>query len=101
VHLASIKPIDADLILESASRTGCAVTAENATIVGGLGSAVAEVLAEGCPVPLRRVGVRDLWVRSGGISELFSHHGMQPDDIAAAARSVLQARSQPRTALPL
>jgi transketolase len=96
VHLASIKPIDRDLILESAARTGCAVTAENATIVGGFGAAVAEVLGDGCPVPLRRIGVRDRWVDSGGIGELFTHHGMQPEDIAAAACDALRARAERR-----
>lgn len=92
VHLASIKPIDRDLIASSAARTGCAVTAENATINGGFGAAVAEVLGETCPVPLRRIGVRDRWADSGGIKELFTHHGMQPEDIAAAARQALAAK---------
>jgi transketolase len=94
VHLASIKPIDRELILASAARTGCAVTAENATINGGFGSAVMEVLAEDFPVPVRRIGVRDRWVDSGGIKELFTHHGMQPEDIAAAAKTVIQMRSR-------
>lgn len=94
VHLASIKPIDRDLIASSAARTGCAVTAENATIIGGFGAAVAEVLGEECPVPLRRIGVRDRWADSGGIKELFTHHGMQPEDIAAAARQALEAKSR-------
>jgi transketolase len=88
VHLASIKPIDADLIADSASRTGCAVTAENATILGGFGAAVSEVLGERCPVPIQRIGVRDRWVDSGGTKELFTHHGMRAEDIAAAARQV-------------
>jgi transketolase len=92
VHLASIKPIDSQLILESASRTGCGVTAENATILGGFGAAVCEVLAEGYPVPIQRIGVRDRWVDSGGIKELFIHHRMQPEDIAAAARIAMAAR---------
>ena len=92
VHLASIKPIDADLILDSVARTGCAVTAENATVIGGFGAAVAEVLGDAYPVPVRRIGVRDRWVDSGGIDELFTHHGMQPADIAAAARSAIGAR---------
>lgn len=92
VHLASIKPIDRDLIVRSVSKTGCAVTAENATILGGLGSAVAEVLGENCPAPLRRIGVCDLWVNSGGIDELFTFHHMQPEDIAAAARHVLRSK---------
>ena len=86
VHLASIKPIDDDLIVSSATRTGCAVTAENATILGGFGAAVTEVLSERHPVPVERIGVRDRWVDSGGINDLFTHHGMQPEDIAAAAR---------------
>ena len=92
VHLASIKPIDCDLIVQSVSKTRCAVTAENGTIVGGFGSAVAEVLGEHCPAPLRRIGVRDRWVDSGGIDELFTHHRMQPDHIAAAARDAIKAK---------
>jgi transketolase len=92
VHLASIKPIDSELIVDSASRTGCAVTAENATILGGFGSAVSEVLGEHCPVPIQRIGVRDRWVDSGGTNELFTHHGMQPEDIASAARKVMLSR---------
>ena len=92
VHLASIKPIDRELIPDSAGRTGCAVTAENATIIGGFGAAVAEVLGDTCPVPLRRIGVRDRWVESGGIGELFTHHGMQPADIAAAACDAIAAK---------
>jgi len=92
VHLGSIKPLDAELVAESAARTGCAVTAENATIVGGLGSAVAEALAERCPVPLRRIGVRDRWVSSGGIAELLAHHQMRPEDIAEAARQAIRQK---------
>ena len=94
VHLASIKPIDRELIAESVSRTGCAVTAENATVVGGFGAAVAEVLAESCPVPLRRIGVPDQWADSGGVDELFAHFRMRPTDIAAAARAVIAAKAE-------
>lgn len=93
VHLASIKPIDRALIAESVAKTGCAVTAENATIVGGFGSAVSEVITETYPAPLHRIGVRDRWVDSGGIDELFTHHGMQPTDIAEAARQVIQQKT--------
>lgn len=96
VHLASIKPIDRDLIVESVARTGCAVTAENATINGGFGSAVTEVLAEEYPVPAHRIGVRDRWVDSGGIKELFTHHGMQPEDISAAAKQVILSKNKVR-----
>jgi len=89
IHMGSIKPIDRNLIAQSVSKTGCAVSAENATILGGFGAAVAEVLGELCPVPLQRIGVRDRFVDSGGIDDLFTHHGMQPADIAAAAKKVL------------
>lgn len=92
VHLASIKPLDGDLVVASASRTGCAVTAENASVLGGLGAAVTETLAERAPVPVRRIGVQDRWVDSGGIDDLFTHHGMQPSDIAAAARRSMALR---------
>ena len=94
IHMGSIKPIDRDLITQSISKTGCAVTAENATILGGFGSAVAEVLGEEYPAPLQRIGVRDRWVDSGGIDELFTHHGMLPTDIAAAAQKAIQAKGK-------
>jgi transketolase len=96
IHLGSIKPIDRDLIAASAARTGCAVSAENATINGGFGSAVAEVLGEECPVPLQRIGIRDRWADSGGIKELFTHHGMQPEDIAIAAKKVIAQKKAVR-----
>ncbi len=92
VHLASIKPIDRDLIADSVNRTGCAVTAENASIIGGFGSAVAEVLSETYPVPLSRIGVKDMWIESGGIEDLFTHHEMQPEDIAKAAKEVIKKK---------
>jgi transketolase len=94
VHLASIKPIDAELIVASAKRTGCAVTAENASIIGGFGSAVSEVLVDRLPVPVKHIGVRDRWVDSGGIDELFEHHGMRPEDIAEAARQSVAMKSR-------
>lgn len=94
IHLASIKPIDRRLIVESAARTGCAVAAENASILGGFGSAIAEVLGEECPIPLHRIGVRDRWIESGGTGELFAHHGMESADIAAAAYSAIAQKKR-------
>jgi transketolase len=96
VHLASIKPIDRELIVDSSARTDCAVTAENASVIGGFGSAVAEVLGEEYPVPLQRIGVRDRWADSGGIKELFTHHGMQAEDIATAAKKVIAQKNKVR-----
>lgn len=93
VHLASIKPIDTELIASSASKTGCAVSAENASILGGFGAAVAETLAETVPVPLARIGVRDRFVTSGGTGDLFRLHQMLPEDIACSAKTVLARKS--------
>jgi transketolase len=94
IHLASIKPIDKELIANSASKTGCAVSAENASIVGGFGSAVAEVLSETVPVPLLRIGVQDQFVNSGSIGDLFRFHHMLPEDIVKAARVVLSRKTR-------
>src|SRR5262249_42930477 len=66
LHLASIKPLDSELVRQSAAKTGCVVTAENASVLGGFGDAVLEAL-ESDPVPVERIGVRDRWVDSGGI----------------------------------
>jgi len=92
VHMGSIKPLDEDLVVSSTTRTGCAVSAENASVIGGFGASVAETLSSRAPAPLERIGVRDRWVDSGGIDDLFTHHGMQPTDIAAAARRAMATR---------
>lgn len=92
LHLGCIKPLDRELLYQSAARTGAFVTAENASVIGGFGSAVAEALAEVSPVPLKRIGVRDNFVQSGGIDELMTYHHMQPTDIAEAAVSVIKIR---------
>ena len=96
VHLGSIKPIDRTLIAESAARTGCAVSAENHSVFGGLGSAVAEVLAESQPVWLRRVGFPDTWMHSGSIRQVMEKYGLLPADIANAARAAIAAREAGR-----
>lgn len=92
LHMGSIKPLDTELLVASARRTGAVVTAENASVIGGFGSAVAEALGESCPVPLRRIGVQDKFVDSGSVDALFTHYRMQPVDIAAAARDLIKAR---------
>ncbi|CAN5486895.1 transketolase family protein [soil metagenome] len=97
VHLGSIKPLDEELVVASAGRTGCAVTAENASILGGFGAAITETLSERLTVPVERIGVRDRWVDSGGIDDLFTHHGMQPRNIADAARRAMATRDGRRS----
>ena len=94
IHLASIKPIDTELIVKSVSKTGCSVTAENASIIAGFGAAVAEVLVENYPVPMKRIGVRDQWIDSGEIEKLFEHYHMQPADIVDAAKRSIEMKEK-------
>ena len=77
------------LVVASAKKTGRVVTAEEHSIIGGLGEAVASVLAEQHPVPMRRVGVRDVYGESGPAVDLLHKYGLDADGIEAAVRSVL------------
>jgi transketolase len=95
VHLASVKPIDAGLIVASAGKTGAAVTAELASVNGGLGSAVAEVLGERRPTPLRRVGYQDVWPHGGSIQQQFDRYKLRPVDVAAAAKEAVAMKVPP------
>lgn len=92
VHLGTVKPLDIDLVLHAARETGAIVTAEEHSVIGGLGSAVCEVLAEGCPVPLERVGLRDVFGQSGTGDELLAHYGLTPAHLVEAAERVLQRK---------
>ncbi|MBE0475849.1 MAG: transketolase family protein [Coriobacteriia bacterium] len=93
IDAVSVKPLDAETIAGSAGRTGGVVVCEEHSVIGGLGSAVATVLGERVPVPLRRIGVRDVFGISGEPAELLSHFGLTAEDVARAAREVLAARS--------
>ncbi|MBQ6594221.1 MAG: transketolase family protein [Clostridia bacterium] len=93
VDMFTIKPIDADMIVESAERTGAVVTAENHSIIGGLGSAVAEVLGEKCPVPLERVGVMDRFGEVGSVDYLKERFGLTDQQIAEKARRAVRRKS--------
>ncbi len=90
VDMASIKPLDAELIRDRAQATGALVTAENHSIIGGLGSAVAEVLADaGIGLPFKRVGLADRFAEGGSTGYLFRKYGLDATAIAAAARDVM------------
>ena len=89
VEMHTIKPLDGALVEECARETGAIVTAEEHSIVGGLGGAVAETLAETCPAPVERVGVNDTFAESGPYPELMDKYGLSVADIAAAVRRVL------------
>jgi len=93
VDMFCLKPIDRDMIATCASETGAIVTAENHSIVGGLGSAVAEVLCEEfCAVPMKRIGIPDRFGEVGQPDELQKVMGMTADDIVAAAKKVISAK---------
>ncbi|MXY34878.1 MAG: hypothetical protein F4Y60_12495 [Boseongicola sp. SB0664_bin_43] len=93
VDMASLKPIDEALIVERARTTGAIITVENHNIIGGLGSAVSEVLADaGIGLPFRRVGVRDHFCEGGTSSYLMSKFGLDAPAVAAAARDVVNRK---------
>ena len=89
INMHTIKPLDERLVVASAKKTGRVVTAEEHSIIGGLGEAVASVLAEQHPVPMRRVGVRDVYGESGPAVDLLHKYGLDADGIEVAVRSVL------------
>lgn len=93
INMSSVKPLDRQAIVKAARSSGAIVTAEEHSIIGGLGSAVAEVLGEECPVPLRRVGVKDVFGTSGKPQELMAHYGLTAQDIAQAVEEAVQLKT--------
>ncbi|MBQ9760264.1 MAG: transketolase family protein [Clostridia bacterium] len=89
VNIHTIKPIDREIIEAAARETGAVVTAEEHNIIGGLGSAVAEVLCETCPVPMERVGMKDTYGHSGTVPALLEAYGLTPANIAEAAKTAI------------
>ena len=91
-NVHTIKPIDKEDIIEAAKTTGCIVTAEEHNILGGLGSAVAEVVCENCPVPVLRVGVEDKFGKSGKVPALLEAYGLTTENIVAKAKAAIAAK---------
>ena len=89
INIHTIKPIDRDIIVKAAAETGAVVTAEEHNIIGGLGSAVAEVLAEECPTPLERVGVQDVFGASGKPYALLEKYGLDAKTIVEKAKEAI------------
>lgn len=86
----TLKPLDEASILKAAAETGCIVTAENNVIFGGLGSAVAELLVENDPIPMKRIGVRDTFAESGPYLEVIDKYGLTARHIVQAALETLE-----------
>ncbi|MBQ7500641.1 MAG: transketolase family protein [Clostridia bacterium] len=89
INIHTIKPIDGELLAASACKTGAVVTAEEHSIIGGLGGAVCESLASTCPVPVLRVGIEDKFGRSGKVPPLLEMYGLTAANIAAKAKAAI------------
>ncbi len=89
IDIHTIKPIDKDIIIKAAKETKGIVTAEEHSIIGGLGSAVAEVLVEELPTKMKRIGVRDTFGESGSPDELLEAYGLTAKEIVAAAKEII------------
>lgn len=89
INMATLKPLDQEMVLRAAKETGAIVTAEEHSIIGGLGSAVAEVLVENYPVPMERVGVKDVFGESGEPEQLLKKYGLTVQEIKEAVYRVL------------
>jgi transketolase len=92
VHVPTIKPLDAETILKSVRKTGCVVTAEEGQIAGGLGGAIAELLAEEHPVPMRRIGMKDRFGESGEPGELLEYFGLDAKHIRLAVHHITEKK---------
>jgi len=94
LHCPSVKPFDADTLASSARKTRAVVTVENQNILGGLGSAVCEILCERCPAPVKRLGVPDQFGEVGTEEYLFDKHGFGPRHIVQACLDMKEGKSQ-------
>ena len=92
INMATVKPLDSDLVLKAAKETGAIVTAEDHSIIGGLGGAVAEFLSENYPVPLERVGIKDRFGESGNSDALYKKFGLTAENIAEAAKKAIRRK---------
>lgn len=92
INIHTLKPIDKDLLVKAAKETGAIVTAEEHSIIGGLGSAVSEVLCEEYPVPVLKVGIKDTFGESGKPAELLEKYGLTAKDIVEKAKKAVSLK---------
>lgn len=93
IEIHTIKPLDEEAIIKAAKETGAVVTVEDHNIIGGLGSAVAEVLSEKIPTPMKRIGVQDRFASSGDAELLYAEHKMSVPDIVFAVKDVMAKKN--------
>jgi len=89
IDMHTIKPIDSELLIATARKTGAVVTCEEHNVIGGLGGAVCEVLSGACPTPVVRVGIEDTYGKSGTGAELLGIYGLSPENFAAKAKAAI------------
>lgn len=92
INISTIKPIDKDIIIKAAKETKGIITAEEHSIIGGLGSAVAEVLVENCPIQMKRIGLEDTFGESGSGDELLVKYGLTPENMVKNVKGVLSVK---------
>ena len=97
INIHTIKPLDVDAVINSVRKTGCAVTAEEHQIHGGLGDAIAHVLSQNCPSPIEYVGVMDTFGESGTPESLMKKYGLEADNIVSAAEKTIRRKKQELT----
>ena len=90
IDMASVKPIDRELIAKAAQETKAIITVEDHNIIGGLGSAVAEVVGEEHPVPIKRVGIPDIYSAIGPEHQLWQRYGLDVNSLSKTARELLE-----------
>ncbi len=94
INIHTIKPIDENILLKSVKKTGCVVTCENHNIIGGLRSAVSEVLIENYPVPLQSIGIKDVFGEVGRLGDLKVKFNMAADDIIKKVQNVIKMKNK-------
>ena len=94
INIHTIKPLDTEAILKSIRKTGCAVTAEEHNIIGGLGDSIAQTAAKGHPVPIEYVGTNDTFGESGTPAQLLAKYGLDAAHIVAAAEKVIARKNK-------
>lgn len=92
INIHTLKPLDEELVLKAARETGCILTTEEHSVIGGLGSAVCELLGEKCPVPVVRHGVNDEFGRSGSAADVLEYFGLTPQGVAEKAKFALSLK---------
>jgi transketolase len=94
LEMHTVKPLDVESILQAARETGAIVTAEEHSIIGGLGGAVTETVADACPVPVKRVGLADCFAETGPYNAILDRYGMSVEHVLTAARQAVAAKQR-------